>query len=155
MAISELTTNSIPGTGVFDVLMSAMSKHILEEYRQNRITGKEYATVYLGAMTAVLQQAIAYLTVDKQNARLAAEIALLQQKLLTEQAQLPLIDKQKALYDAQAAGFARDAEQKLAKIMVDSWSVRRMQDDGTMVPGSLDDGSIDTVIGKAKDGIGL
>jgi len=94
----------------------------------------------------------------------ASECNLLDQKRQTELAQVVdsvstgtvtgVIGKQKALFDKQAAGFDRDAEQKLAKIMVDSWSVR-MSTDGTAVASSagLDDPQIASVLAKAKAGI--
>jgi len=211
VSLADLTSGNIGGTGVFDVLMSTVSKHILEEYNSNRLTGKEYSTVYLGAMAAVLQQSIAYLSMGKQVEKLNAEIGLTRQKIVSElvqtedtitaglgfnngtslegllakqrdlltgqisknSAEISLLNqktstesaqtndcgggvlkKQMDLYKAQTDGFARDAEQKLAKIMVDSWAVRRTTDDATTVDGTgLTDGDIGDVIGKAKAGI--
>ena len=68
------------------------------------------------------------------------ETVLLAQKVNTEKAQTTalgvdadsVVGKQKILYQAQADGFKRDAEQKVAKIMVDSWNVRRTTDEGTV-----------------------
>lgn len=90
------------------------------------------------------------------------ESLLLIQKTLTELAQINdiagttvtgVIGKQKLLYAAQTAGFARDAEQKLLKIMSDSWAVRRSTDSGTIAPSGLSDADIATVSAKAKAGI--
>jgi hypothetical protein len=47
-------------TGVFDKLMEAVSKEIESQYLNNRITGSDYANVYLGGMQAVLQQSMQY-----------------------------------------------------------------------------------------------
>jgi len=47
-------------SGVFDVLMTAMENRLQSQFRQGRITGPEYANVYLGATTAILQQAIQF-----------------------------------------------------------------------------------------------
>lgn len=63
--VAELTTNSLTGTGVFDVLMSSVSLHIKEEYKQNRIRGPEYSQVYLGGLQATLATAVEYLTKSK------------------------------------------------------------------------------------------
>lgn len=52
-------TNS-QGTGVFDKLMEAVSNQIESQYLNNRITGSDYANVYLGGMQAVLQQSMQY-----------------------------------------------------------------------------------------------
>lgn len=49
------------GTGVFDTLMAAVSKNIEVQYNKGRITGANYADVYLGSMQAVLQQSVEFL----------------------------------------------------------------------------------------------
>lgn len=92
------------------------------------------------------------------------ETALLAQKIVTEKAQVlelgvddnSVIGKQKALYQAQTDGFARDAEQKVAKLMTDTWSARRMTDDGTVADGTnkLDDATIGRAVLKMLTGIG-
>lgn len=93
-----------------------------------------------------------------------AEIALLTQKTVTEQAQTielgvdanSVIGKQKALYAAQTAGFARDAEQKAAKLMTDTWSVRRTTDEGVVADGvnKLSDLHIGQAVAKMLAGVG-
>ena len=171
--IDELTTKSLTGTGVFDVLMQAVKLHMKEEFDSRRITGKEYAQVYLGALTGVMQSAVTYLLQDQQIEKTRSEISLLRQKTVTELAQtsntIPTglgfndtedvngaLGKQKELYAAQIAGFARDAEQKLAKDLMDTWSVRRTTDEGTTVGlNGLHDAAIKEVIDKARQGIGL
>ena len=138
--IEDLTTGALDGTGVFDVLMATCTLHIEREYTKNRITGKDYATVYLGAMTAVLQAAVAFLTQDKEIEKLNAEIGLLRQKTVSELANtsdtIPAglgfndstevqgtVNKQNNLYAAQTKGFASDAIQKISKLFVDTLSV--------------------------------
>jgi hypothetical protein len=88
----------------------------------------------------------------------------LEQKQQTELAQVAdtvtsgtvagVIGKQKELYAQQAAGFDRDAEQKLAKIMLDTWSIQQTTIGGK-VPGDagIADSEIANVINKAKAGI--
>jgi len=85
--VSRLTTQSVDGTGVFDVLMKAAKQHLLEEYEADRITGAEYTQVYLGAMTAVMQTALQFLLNSQQEEKIQAEIALTRQKTVTELAQ--------------------------------------------------------------------
>jgi hypothetical protein len=46
------------GTGVFDTLISAVNKNIELQYSKGRITGQDYANVYLGALQAVLGQSV-------------------------------------------------------------------------------------------------
>jgi hypothetical protein len=93
-----------------------------------------------------------------------AEVALLNQKTETELAQVVdavatgtvtgIIGKQKILFQKQTDGFDRDAEQKLAKIMVDTWSVRQTTD-GTAdsTAAGLNEVHIKAVLDKAKSGI--
>lgn len=93
----------------------------------------------------------------------AEERALLQWKAATEKAQTlgtgvdpdSVVGKQKQLYQAQADGFKRDAEQKAAKIMSDSWSVQRTTDN-ELAPNAtnkLDAASIGRAVGKMLDGV--
>lgn len=94
-----------------------------------------------------------------------AEVNLLAQKKETELAQVSdvvatgtvvgVIGKQKALFTAQTDGFARDAEQKLTKIMADTWSVRQTTDGADAGLANLAEADIAEVIDKAKEGIGI
>lgn len=98
------------------------------------------------------------------NTKAAAETALLAQKNVTEKAQTmalgvddnSVIGKQKALYHAQTEGFARDAEQKTAKLLVDSWNVRRTTDEGTVADGvnMLNDATVGRAVNKVLSGVG-
>lgn len=65
------------------------------------------------------------------------------------------IGKQKELYQAQIDGFARDAEQKLSKMLLDAWSVSRTTNDAVEVPSEANNTSIDNVLAYAKTGIGM
>lgn len=237
LTIDDLTTKTLDGTGVFDVLMAAVEGHIKQEYERSRIRGPEYSTVYLGAMQAVLDRALQFLLskektdrevalIDAQISKMAkeealvdaqilnagadklrieadtarlsqqtanllaeaanipkqglvldaqkckldaefdllveqklkaiAETALLAQKKVTEQAQTSalgvdadsVVGKQKALYTAQTDGFLRDAEQNVAKILVDTWNVRRTTDSNT-IAGQDINGGVDNRLGDA------
>lgn len=82
--VTKLTTNSLVGTGVFDILMKVTKLHLIEEYDNDRITGQEYSTVYLGALLSVMDQSVKFLLSHQQEEKVAAEIALLRQKTVTE-----------------------------------------------------------------------
>ena len=73
--ITQLTnaTTGDNGNGVFDLLMVAVENHITEQYDSGRITGNDFATVYLGAMQAVLQQSVQFL-MEEQAADKKAEL---------------------------------------------------------------------------------
>lgn len=210
ITVSDLTQATLEGTGTFDVLMRAMKAHLDAEYAKDRLKGTDYSTVYLGAVTQVLQTALQFaLTKDKatndaelvakqillvtqqtanavlegevltaQKCKLQAEfdltqantlrvnqeIALLTQKVATERAQTTslgvdadsVLGKQKALYAAQTDGFKRDAEQKAAKVMIDTWNVRRTTDEGTVADGTnkLNDVYVGQAVQKLLTGIG-
>jgi len=63
--------------------------------------------------------------------------------------------KKMSLYQQQGDGFTRDAEQKLTKIMTDTWSVRASTNENTDTRfTNLDNESIGEVVNKAKAGIG-
>ena len=86
--------------GYFIELMTSFNRYISEEYKQNRLTGAQYAEVYLGGMQANLQAAIDYAKhQDAQN---------LQEQLAQEQ-----LAEQKRAFDAQ---LAKQDEWKIAEL---------------------------------------
>lgn len=99
-----------------------------------------------------------------QNLQIVAQTSLVNQKVATEKAQTAaggvepdsVIGKQKLLYTAQTDGFKRDAEQKAAKLLADTWNVRRTTDAGTVADttNGLSDANIGRTIAKLLDGIG-
>ena len=97
--VTELTTAEIAGTGVFDVLMKSVKNHVQEEHTKSRITGKEYATVYLEALQSTLAQSIEYLLRAK-----------------TLGFELDNLGKQGVLLDHQAEIAIKDAQLKFAQI---------------------------------------
>ena len=209
VTLPSLTEASLTGTGAFDVLMRALKEHLDTEYRAGRISGSDYANVYLGGLNQVMQTALAFVLqsqkagleaeliakqielvnqqrinaevemqvlqaqvcklqaefdlIQEQKLKGAAETALLTQKVVTERAQTlavgvdadSVLGKQKALYQAQTDGFKRDAEQKAAKLMVDSWNVRRTTDEGTVADGvnMLNDAAVGRAVTKLLNGV--
>lgn len=98
-----------------------------------------------------------------QKLQTTAQTSLVQQKIATEKAQTvdtgvdenSVIGRQKQLYKAQTDGFARDAEQKAAKMLIDTWNVRRTTDEGTVADATnmLNDATIGRAVLKVLDGI--
>ena len=96
--------------------------------------------------------------------KLKAETSLLTQKIVTEKAQTlalgvddnSVVGRQKQLYKAQTDGFTRDAEQKAAKLLVDTWNVRRTTDEGTVADAinMLNDATIGRAVSKLLAGVG-
>ena len=232
MPVERLTEAKLTGKGVFDVLMQSVKLHLEQEYNQNRIRGTEYSQVYLGSMTAILEQSTRFLLdkdksfyeialveaqvrladaqvrlvekqIEKEDQEAAlraaqvdkirreiltmdisdnlltsqvllaqaqkistdAQSALVIQKTNTEKAQTlaagvdvdSVVGKQKALYQSQIDGFKRDAEQKAARTMIDTWNARRTTDEGTVADATnrLDDATIGKTVEKLLVGVGI
>lgn len=232
ISIDALTTASTAGNGVFDILMRSVRAQLDVEYQSGRIKGSEYATVFLGALEAVMTTAltftltkhktaqdillqeqqieaskaqVALLEQQKLNAiaeglnltaqkaqieaqaallvqqrtnmsddlltqkanrlRIENEIDLINQKRLTELAQVDgsgvtpdsVLGNQLALYSAQAAGYARDAEQKAAQILTSTWNIRRTTDDTEPAnpDNRLDDEHVGIAVAKLLTGVGI
>lgn len=82
--LESLTSVAIDGSGAFDKLMQATKLHLKEEHDAQRITGQEYSTVYLGALTAVLQTSIQFLLNEQQVNQINAQIGLIRQQTVSE-----------------------------------------------------------------------
>ena len=123
--------NVVTGSGTFDELMEAVNIHLDAQFNLGRITGSDYATVYLGAMQAALQNSVAFtLGLEKTN----AEVTLINQKEVTEFGQTlqttkatpnanSVLGKQITLYGEQAKGFKWNADQKYLKTLLDAWAI--------------------------------
>ena len=162
--LSDTTESTISAkTGNFDELMKTVTLHLEEQFNAGRITGTDYATVYLGALQSVLAQAVTFtLNMNKAN----KETDLLTQKEITEFAQtgktssiLPdassVSGKQITLFTEQAKGFKWNAENKYLKALLDAYainvSVSKEDDTDTpMLQGGDGAGSIRGVIDDMK-----
>lgn len=89
MTVGDLTTGIVGGTGVFDEIMKAVTAHLHAQFEKNRITGADYAKVYLGSVQAAMQQGIAFL--------MGKDKAYLENLALQEAVRLALIMRTRAL----------------------------------------------------------
>ena len=98
------------GTGIFDIIIKAANENIKIQNQTSRITGAEYAEVYLGTMQTAISEAIKFVL---QNDTLAKELEL-------KQAQIAKINAERDLVNAQLAVFReqqdKDLEVKQANI---------------------------------------
>ncbi len=125
------TGNASDGTGNFDNLMKVVTLHLEKQFTDGRITGTDYATVYLGAFQSTLQQAVTFtLNMNKAN----EEADLLAQKTTTEYAQTlvtgettpnanSIAGKQITLFTEQAKGFKWNADAKYLKSLLDAYAI--------------------------------
>ena len=72
---------TVTGTGVFDDLMETVNAHLAAQFSLGRLTGADYATVYLGAVQSSMQQSVAFI-LGKQQADKQAD--LIDKQILTE-----------------------------------------------------------------------
>lgn len=169
----EFTKNRIRGPeyatvylGSVDAVLKTSLQFLVAQQEvlktQQEIANLEAQALQIAAQTAVSTDEL--LTSAKNRAKSDGEIALLAQKTVTELAQTTsataeadsVIGKQKTLYQAQTDGFARDAEQKAAKVLVDTWSVRRTTDETTIADDTnhLEDEVIGRAVTKLLFGVG-
>ena len=92
------------GTGIFDVIIKAANENIKIQHKTSRITGAEYAKVYLGTMQSAISEAMKFVL---QNDTLAKEIEL-------KQAQIDKINADKELINAQLLAYAEQQAKDLA-----------------------------------------
>lgn len=146
---AELTSEKIKTEGLQQQLLT---QQVLNAEVEGRVL--EATVCKLKAEFDLLQE---------QKLKTITETGLLAQKTATERAQTveagvddnSVIGKQRKLYQAQADGFQRDAEQKTAKLLVDSWNVRRTTDEGTTAntTNKLDDATVGRAVNKLLTGV--
>ena len=129
--VTTSADNVVTGSGIFDDMMETVNAHMAAQFILGRITGSDYATVYLTAIQATVQQAVAF-TIGAQKGN--AEQSLLFQKEVTEFAQTDretktaptttsVMGRAAALSAEQAKGFKWNADQKYLKTILDAWSI--------------------------------
>lgn len=123
----DLTTKVVDGTGIFDELMTAANAHLTYQWEQDRITGSSYAEVYLGQLTAVLGQAVLFLTerdktylnnllVQAQIKLAEKQVELADKELLVKDKEMQLLDKQIAVQEATADLTRQKIKTEMAQI---------------------------------------
>lgn len=139
----------------------SMEKDI--ELKVGQLALQEKQLLISAAELAVKQQEIQVqlAAIDSQK----AQADLYAQKVVTEKAQTfgniaqegSVLGANIKVLIAQADGYKRDAEQKSARILVDTWNVRRNSDEGTEanVTNQLHDANIGIVIQGLIRGTGL
>ena len=91
------------GTGVFDIIMKAANENIKIQNQTSRITGAEYAEVYLGTMQSAISEAMKFL--------LAKEIT--EKEISLKEAQIKIAYVERVIKDKEAAALGLDNVIKL------------------------------------------
>lgn len=93
-------TNLALGEGLVDQLMATVNHHLDVQYDQGRISGSDFANVYVGSIAAVMQFSTQYLLgtmlIDEQKSKADAETSLLGKQELKIDGELALIALQEA-----------------------------------------------------------
>lgn len=107
ITIRDLTEATVSGAGVFDVVMKAVTAHLDEQYKQGRIRGPEYATVYVNSLQASLQQSLQFLLARERTEK---EIELLAAQIVKEGAATANINAETDLVKAQEIKIGFEGE---------------------------------------------
>ena len=94
------------GTGVFDIIMKAANENIKIQNQASRITGTEYAEVYLGTMQTAISEAMKFLLNKDQSTK----------DLEVKQANIDLLNRQRE-------GFDDNKYQKLFEAQMNAWAL--------------------------------
>lgn len=94
------------GTGVFDIIIKAANENIKIQNQASRITGAEYAEVYLGTMQSAISEAMRFLLNKDQSTK----------DLEVKQANIDLLNRQKE-------GFDDNKYQKLFEAQMNAWAL--------------------------------
>ena len=94
------------GTGVFDIIMKAANENIKIQNQTSRITGAEYAEVYLGTMQTAISEAMRFILDRDQSTK----------DLEVKQANIDLLNRQRE-------GFNDNKYQKLFEAQMNAWAL--------------------------------
>ena len=94
------------GTGVFYIIMKAANENIKIQNQTSRITGAEYAEVYLGTMQTAISEAMKFLLNKDQSTK----------DLEVKQANIDLLNRQRE-------GFDDNKYQKLFEAQMNAWAL--------------------------------
>ena len=94
------------GTGVFDIIMKAANENIKIQNQASRITGAEYAEVYLGTMQTAISESMRFLLNKDQSTK----------DLEVKQANIDLLNRQRE-------GFDDNKYQKLFEAQMNAWAL--------------------------------
>ena len=154
--------NTTDMANLYISLTNSVTAKLDELYTADKIDAETYAKIiaqsFENAMqlsvTAVQQQAQIDKDIELKNAqkddvikdtalkaaqitKIDAEKALLAQKLITEQDAVATAASQRSVLAAQAAGYAKDADQKAADILMKGFAILANANDFTETTGSL------------------
>ena len=121
------------GTGVFDIIMKAANENIKIQNQASRITGAEYAEVYLGTMQTAISEAMRFLLNKDQSTK----------DLEVKQANIDLLNRQRE-------GFDDNKYQKLFEAQMNAWALMFSSGLLTTQPSIISNDSASSLYNKLK-----
>ncbi|WVI66561.1 hypothetical protein pVco7_gp115 [Vibrio phage pVco-7] len=119
--INDITTGVIDGDGSFDKLMAVAKLHLIDELKNQRISGDKYAEVYMATMQAVLttatQFSLSAIQTNKQLELTSEQIKQVIAQTAQTEAQTLNIPKEGILLDKQALIADEQKNQLQAEIL--------------------------------------
>ena len=122
-------TPSVNTSGYFKELMDSISVYVKNEYSSGRLSGAEYAQVYLGAMQSAMQQAFAF---GLQKTVQDAQVALIEAQIAQVNAEITKIYADKSNTEAQTALINKqggEIDYKVSQVYPAQVAVLNKQDD--------------------------
>lgn len=123
---ADLTAATLEGSGTFDTIMRAINAHLKNEFDKSRITGAEYAKVYLGSMEAALGNSVQFLLQRDQSywtaVRAQYEARIAEARLV--QARVELATAKVQLAAIQYTALTQEATYALTKMKLASESIQ-------------------------------
>lgn len=168
--VAEAKLANIPKEGVLldkqadsidsQLLTAVLQRTTIESDLESKVIERESLTADIAIKEKQLE------VNDSQIASQEAQTALYVQKTLSERANVDpsvvmvgsSVNLQNKLLEAQAVAFDKDAQQKVMKLLLDSWAVRYQDDPETAIVGvmnQLHDPNIGNVVRKALNSIGV
>jgi hypothetical protein len=159
MAITVSQITSADKSGIFDVLMAQINAQLNEQFQAKRISGKEYAEVYLGALTSVLGQSVQYVT-SVQTAD--AQVALINAQKLQVEAETQKAVLEKTVIEKQILKLEKDiliadkqleilAEQLIKSGMETDLINAKVKTEEAQYKDTVDGVAVAGIIGKQKE----
>ena len=121
-----------------------MDKQILQTEKQ---------TLMIEAQTDVQEKQLLVMDEQIDLTKEQAQVAHAQwsdNTIGTSTAVTGMVKKQKDLLVKQAEAFDRDADARIAKMMIDTWIVQRTTNENETIPASLNDDNINEVVNKVR-----
>lgn len=164
LLLDQELKNSIKQELILDKQALNLDKDL--EVKDAQVLQTEAQASLAGQQEANLQAEQA--NIVKQGNKLDAETAVLTQKRITEEFQTKdtvqgaqaggIIGKQMALYENQAEGYIRDAEQKAAKLFMDSFNTRtsiESLNENETTDATVTGAQIKDVLNKVREGVNV